>query len=366
MKNQKMNAKSRRGFLDLTRFPTWRSATWIPGCSLEDAQVSLLAVIRGAIEQKLPLPPLVRSLSNEYPGGYRRTLQRLANLLEKDVPLIEALEQVPDALSEHSVLSLRLGVQSGTVFPALQMLKGEVVERTIDPPVRSWKSFWLYWIVLIGILLVLLTYFQLRIAPTLRSVVEDLNMKAPRFGMILQYLGYAWAAFLILVLWLITTNWSFRFRRWLRTIFRMPMGQVAESKESVLRLLGMTTQQGRPVIGALSTMAKYQANSAMRSKLLVARNEIEQGVDAWDALRTVGLLNPDQADALKGESSVSQSWILSTYARCVAVRRESRERLVTALVHPIMVLAVGWVVLVLCLYVFGLLYGLVRSLSLPV
>jgi type II secretory pathway component PulF len=330
---------------------------------LEDAQVSLLAVIRGAIDQKLPLAPLVRSLSNEYSGGYRKTLKRLANLLEKGVPLIEALEQVPDALSEHAVLSFRLGVQSGAVFPALQMLKDEVVERTMDPPVRSWKSFWLYWIVLFGILLVLLTVFQLRIAPSLRHVVEELGLQAPRFGLILQYLGYAWAAFLILVLWLITTSWSFRLRRLIRTIFRMPTGRLDESKESVLRLLGMTTNQGRPVIGALSTMAKYQANSVMRSKLLVARNEIEHGVDAWDALKSVGLLNSDQADALKGESSISQSWILSAYARCVVVKREARERLATALIHPIMVLAVGWVVLVVCLYVFGLLYGLVYRLS---
>lgn len=363
MSNQESNANSRRSFLDLPRFPAWRSATWIPGCSLEDAQVSLLAVIRGAIDQKLPLAPLVRSLSNEYSGGYRKTLKRLANLLEKGVPLIEALEQVPDALSEHAVLSFRLGVQSGAVFPALQMLKDEVVERTMDPPVRSWKSFWLYWIVLFGILLVLLTVFQLRIAPSLRHVVEELGLQAPRFGLILQYLGYAWAAFLILVLWLITTSWSFRLRRLIRTIFRMPTGRLDESKESVLRLLGMTTNQGRPVIGALSTMAKYQANSVMRSKLLVARNEIEHGVDAWDALKSVGLLNSDQADALKGESSISQSWILSAYARCVVVKREARERLATALIHPIMVLAVGWVVLVVCLYVFGLLYGLVYRLS---
>ena len=266
-------------FLGISTAHPWKSSTWIPGSALRDSQATLMAVLRAGIQQSLPLPLLIQSLASEYPGGYRITLLKLAKLLEQGVPLIDALEQVPDALSEHDVLGLRLGKQSGMLIPALLEMKSTEAENITTPGLRLWRDAWIYWLVVIGIMLVVITYIKYRVAGTLRNINAELGISNPLRFMsgFLDSVLWIGGIFLVIVVFLIATGWSFRLRRWIRGMFGFPASHIGESNVSVLRLLGMTVKNGRPLVGALSTIAKYHTHGAIRNKMLLARNEIEQG-----------------------------------------------------------------------------------------
>lgn len=354
-----------RRFLGFSTVLPWKSSTWIPGSALRDSQATLMAVLRAGIQHGLPLPLLIQSLASEYRGGYRVTLLKLAKLLDQGVPLIEALEQVPDALSEHDVLGLRLGTQSGMLAPALLEMKANEIESIRTPVLRLWRDAWIYWIVVIGVMLVVITFIKYRVAGSLRHINTELGIGGQMRFMsgFLDSVLWMWGIFLLVVLFLIATGWSFRFRRWIRSMLGLPVSRVGESDVSVLRLLGMTVKNDRPLVGALSTIAKYHTHGAMRSKMLLARNEIEQGAEVWDALRTVQFLSASQAEALRGESSVSQAWLLRSFAKGLRNNLEDRERVWVAWLYPIMVLALGTIVFLLSASVFGFLINLVLSVA---
>lgn len=354
-----------RNFLGLSAVHPWKSSTWIPGSALRDSQASLMAVLRAGIQQGLPLPLLIQSLASEYRGGYRVTLLKLAKLLDQGVPLLEALEQVPDALSEHDVLGLRLGNQSGMLIPALLEMKANEIESTRTPVLRLWRDAWIYWLVVIGVMLVVITYIKYRVAGMLRNINAELGISNPLRFMsgFLDSVLWIWSIFLLIVLFLIASGWSFRFRRWIRSMFGLPVSRVGESDVSVLRLLGMTVKNDRPLVGALSTIAKYHTHGAIRNKMLLARNEIEQGAEVWDALRSVQFLSASQAEALRGESSVSQAWLLRSFAMGLRDNLQDRERVWVAWLYPIMVLALGTIVFLLSVSVFGFLTNFISSVA---
>jgi type II secretory pathway component PulF len=352
-------------FLGISTAHPWKSSTWIPGSALRDSQATLMAVLRAGIQQSLPLPLLIQSLASEYPGGYRITLLKLAKLLEQGVPLIDALEQVPDALSEHDVLGLRLGKQSGMLIPALLEMKSTEAENITTPGLRLWRDAWIYWLVVIGIMLVVITYIKYRVAGTLRNINAELGISNPLRFMsgFLDSVLWIWGIFLVIVLFLIATGWSFRLRRWIRGMFGFPASHIGESNVSVLRLLGMTVKNGRPLVGALSTIAKYHTHGAIRNKMLLARNEIEQGAEVWDALRSVHFLRASQAEALRGESSATQAWLLRSFAREQKDNLEDRERVWVAWLYPIMVLILGTIIFLLSVGVFGFLSNMISSVA---
>ena len=73
----------------------------------------------------------------------------------------------------------------------------------------------------------------------------------------------------------------------------------------VLQRLGAVTAGGRPLPSALSTLARYHFDPAIRHKLLFARNEVEQGADLWQSLATVRLVNPAEATVME---VATRSW----------------------------------------------------------
>ena len=68
------------------------------------------------------------------------------------------------------------------------------------------------------------------------------------------------------------------FDRWLRSAREI-------YSADVLRKLEIASAAGRPIPGALSTLARYHFAPQIRHKLLFVRNEVEQGADRCEALR---------------------------------------------------------------------------------
>ena len=110
--------------------------------------------------------------------------------------------------------------------------------------------------------------------------------------------------------------------------------------------LAVAMEQGRPVSGAISTLASYHYDWSFRHRLLFVRNEIEQGVDVWSALRQASLLTVPEAAAIDVAGRVgNRPWVL----RQLSQRRREvdchRRRLCWELVPPSVVIILGLLVL---------------------
>jgi len=158
------------------------------------------------------------------------------------------------------------------------------------------------------------------------------------FVLLLIVLAMAWIASAGSPRWLI--------RRLLSTRIVRPVAQLRAA--DLLDLLALASHAGRPLAGAISTLARYHFDVSIRRKLLFVRNEIEQGAGLWESLEAVGLITPAEAHVLQLDSPVGPpAWTMAQLARARRARVGGRiETLLDWLEPAGVVLLAGGVLLV--------------------
>lgn len=349
--------------------PTWYLSPWWPGEKLESKQYSLLSLLAICNTERLDPKPLVGALAAEHRGGYRRRLLQLARRLDANTTLISALEKTPDALSQSVVLALRFGSQSGTLARTYEQLlateKPEVDEaRTMQLNARG------YWVVLAATIVLIHLFLMYFISPTIKKVLDEFEMKPPiSFYRLLVFweLVSAYAFWVCLALfalgWIV---WSSRSRRFFRrqVADRLFRRTSLSRSAQLLRMLAVTVQAGRPLAGSLSTLAKYHFDRNIRQRLLMARNEVEQGAPAWSSLVDAKILSPEEFQAVTGSSNRSvQSWTLRRLATVKQEIAKQRMVMLTTFLHPVVILGFAAIVLWICFSFFSVLTKMVQSLA---
>lgn len=306
--------------------PLQLSTPWWPADTLASKQRSLLRVLSVATAERLELAPLVGSLAEEHRGRYRRRLKRLAQRLAAATALPEALEQTPGALSDEQVLAVRFAIQSGTLCESLRSLvkRGEQPSNQIGHRMRQ---IGFYGTLVSAFFLLVLSFMMIKIIPSFRAIFDDFELSLPRLSELLIRISVAavnyWYAIvlaLIFAVWLVRSEISRRFFR-RRVLSRMLPTVVQLRSADLLSLLAVAHQAGRPLPGAISTLARYHYDSLIRHKLLFVRNEVEQGAELSSSLAAAGLLSPAESRALASSTSTDTTvWTL----RCLADWKQTR------------------------------------------
>ncbi len=314
---------------------------------------ALLRIIALAVEQRLPLAPLLQAFAKDQSGVQRRRVQRLAELLEEGCSLPQALEQVSRVLPEDDVLAIRFGSQSGTLSLSLRSLiedKAHSDSARIDGQLRSAL---VYPVVVLVVILMIATFLLTKIWPTYQHVLYDFEVTPlPMSSQWVIYGGtlfvYYWWILLGAVFVLTWTFWTERPGRSLRRRLVRPWFDMRSA--DVLQCLSVVTKAGRPIPGAISTLARYHHDPTLRQKLLFVRNEVEQGADLWDTLQKVKLLTPTEGELMEAAQNVgNRPWAMGQLATCKRRRMCGRLELLRQLVEPAVVVLLGVVVLTICL-----------------
>jgi type IV pilus assembly protein PilC len=130
----------------------------------------------------------------------------------------------------------------------------------------------------------------------------------------------------------------------------------------VLEKLSVSTAAGRPIAGALSTLARYHFDPAIRNKLLFVRNEVEQGADVWQSMATAGLITPPEVRVLETAERVgNRPWALEQLAAGKERRAMRRLDRLSELLLPMLIVAMGAIVLFQALSVFIPLVKIIES-----
>lgn len=338
-------------------FPTFRSylQPWPSTSTQHRALVRLLAV---ATEENLPASPLIVALAEDESGGQHRRLMRLAKLLYDGVPLADAVEQVAGVLGEEDVLAIRFGSQSGTLAASLRerLSAGDVVTERISPRLR--KTY-IYLVALSVVSAFIVTFLAIKILPELNKIMEEFKIDDPPvlvwsrvFVNLMEDYWYLFVLGLLAGLWLIFLPWPGRqFRRQLLGPLYRPFRELHFA--DVLDKLSVAVTAGRPLAGAISTLARYHFDPVLRSRLLFVRNEMEQGAGAWESMQAVGLLSQPETRALETAEVVgNRAWVLQQLAQVKKRRTSARLSRLADLMLPAMILLIGAFVLFQALSVF--------------
>ena len=348
--------------------PKWHLSSWWPGETLCAMQYSLIALLAVAHSERLEPRPLIEALAAEHRGRYKRRLRLLAKRLDRNSSLIAALEKTPDILSESVILAIRFGSQSGTLSQTYaQLLESE--KQQIDASKTSQRDTKGYFIALGLAAFVLLPLLMIFVVPTLQKLAEEYGMK----DQAITTLEACWATLMDHLLLVVTGVFglgmlvrSSRSKRFFRRqvadkLFRSnSLSRTAQ----LFRMLSINVAAGRPLAGSLSTLAKYHFDPKLRQRLLLARNEVEQGVPAWSSLVDAKLISVAEHDALDSESdSRVQAWMIQRMASVKQANANQSRWMQSALLQPLSILLVASGVLWICYSFFSFITNLIHSLA---
>lgn len=345
-----------------TRLPSW----W-PLYSTAVQRQSLLRLIAVAIEENLPLAPLITQWAEDERGVQRSRLLRLARLLNSGRPLPDAVEEVPGVLRDDDVLAIRFDAQTGTRTAAIRELLGDSPSAASSASrVRQTLS---YVAVIAPIALVIVTFTHLKIFPVFQRMLQEFGIQQPEvmnwsIRMSNAFVSYWWVGALaaLALLWSMFSTRAGRFVRY-SLVNRLvhPLRELHSAE--VLQKLSVAMQAGRPIPGALSTLARYHFDPAVRNKLLFVRNEVEQGEDVWHSMTTVDLLAPAEVRLLEAAHRVgNRPWALQQLVGVKKRRTLWRLEWLSELLLPALVLLLGAFVLFQALTIFQPLVNLIEGL----
>ena len=321
--------------------------SWWPWYTTAAQRQSLLRLLVVAIEENLPLAPLVERWADDERGMQRRRLRKLARLLRQGRSLADAVEAVPRVLREEDLLALRFDAQTGTRTAAMRL---QLTELPAVAP-RLKRSFF-YLRVLIPLAVLLIGFTQIKVVPVLGRIFQDFGAPAPpvlawslsSFNALFSLWWLAALAILAVLFWLLATRSGRPARHALFGRLIRPWRQVRAA--DVLQKIGVAAAAGRPIPSALSTLARYHFDPTTRHELLFVRNEVEQGADVWPSLAAVKMLTPAEVELLHSGGRIgNQAWILQQLAAGKKLRTAQRlERLSELAVPAVVFVLAGFVV----------------------
>jgi len=184
-------------------------------------------------------------------------------------------------------------------------------------------------------------------------------------GLANAFVRYWWlgAVALLALVWTMFSTRAGRFVRY-SIVNRLVQPLRELDAADVLQNLGVALQAGRPIPGALSTLARYHFDPDVRNKLLFVRNEVEQGEDVWRSMTNVGLLAPAEVRLLAAAERVgNRPWALAQIVGVKKRRTLRRFEWLAELLLPALVLVLGIFVLLQALAIFQPLVALLEGLS---
>lgn len=320
--------------------------------------MALLRLIAVAAEERLPLGPLLEAWAADERGVQERRLRRLIRLLNKGAPLPDAVEQVRGVLRDEDVLAIRFGVQSGALAASVRDLLDESQPNAADGTTGI-RDRLFYFLVVLLFATPVVTFISIKIAPEFEKILDEFSMDQP---LVVQWsrqlnefvVNYWWIGAIlgVVALWLLFSARTGRYVRhaMFRRLFR-PLRELRSAE--ILQKLSLATHAGRPVAGALSTLARYHFDPTVRRKLLYVRNEVEQGTEVWQSMAAVDLLTAPEQRVLETADRVgNRTWALRQLAATKKRRTSRHLQRVADLLLPALVLVMGAFVLFQALTVF--------------
>lgn len=335
----------------------------------------LLRVMAMAARRGQPLAPAISAFAETCRGEYRRKLVALARRLDAGDPLPEALDRVPKALSRTGEVVARVGWETGTLG---RMLDDAVAASAAEKAARVVAVGSIgYPLAVIAAIAGVGAFLLLYVGPSFRRVFSEFGVPMPEpsrsiFAIVegriptlpdpaTAALSGAGVALSLLAAALLS---RFAARRLLDAI---PLGDRLMRRRHtavILRALAAGVEAGQPLPAILGRLAAGYPRPWARSRLLRGADRVNRGEDWPSALRVEGLMGGTEAALLRSaERAGNLPWALREAADGGERRLGYRLQAAGQVLQPLVVLAMGMLVLLFALTYFRPLITLIDTLA---
>jgi len=363
----------------LVASPSWMASPWWPSDSLQTKQRGLLRLLALSHRQGSDPRSMIHNLAMENRGRYRRILNRLVARLESGTSVIDALEQVPDAIDDNDLLALQVGAEydlsslkSGTETDSIgeaftELLKSGESQNGGNQTIK--RNLNVYFVLLAIVFLLMTNFIATFIAPILRQIHEEFDITGNGISQDLMTIlvdgfGASMPYASILFFALATFACSSRLRRFSRRTLAFLNPKTPSSAYShILSIIAIGIDTQHSVKEAVSALAQKHPDPRMRRRLHLAET-YSSGPNPWLALSDNGIITKSQADALAHlDRSDAVTWCLREFARNQINQASYRKNFHTRLIHPIITSTFAVLVLIVAYAMISFLTEMIQALA---
>lgn len=304
----------------------------------------------------------------------RRTLEEVIASLESGRDLANSLARHPDVFSTLYVSIVRVGESTGTLDNAfLRLCDYLSLDQDVQDRVKAALRYPIIVMVAIAIAIGIITIFVIpNFAPLFKVLGNDIPMPTriimdvSEFAQHYWYLVLAAMALIFMGARAYVSTEQGRFR-WHKLKLRIPVvGMLAHQAilARVTRSLSIALKAGMPMIQTLNVIARSAGNDYMTERVLRLRDAVERGDPLSRAATTVGMFPPLVLQMMAvGEETGDLAELLNEVADYYQREVEYTLKNLSALIEPIMIVAVGAMVLVLALGVFLPMWNMIAKVG---
>jgi MSHA biogenesis protein MshG len=321
----------------------------------------------------LPLLRGMQSIAASTPNRIlRTTLESVIETLQAGRELSFALGRFPELFTKFYVSVIRVGESSGTLDTAfLRMYEFLSTEKRIRDKLKTALRYPATVVVAIGVAIAVITLWVL---PKFAPVFAALGDKIPwPTRILLGISGFAasyWYLIAALVIAaIVAANLALRDPvgryRWDKFKLKLPgVGAIVRcaSLTQITRSFALTLEAGVPIIQGLNMIARAAGNEYMTERVLALRDGVERGESLYRTAQTADLFTPLALQMIAvGEETGALSEMLTEVADFYEREVDHDLENISAALEPILIVAVGGMVLILALGVFLPLWDMYAS-----
>jgi MSHA biogenesis protein MshG len=304
----------------------------------------------------------------------RRTLEDVIASLESGRDLATSLARHPEVFSNLYISIVRVGESTGTLDTAfLRLCEYLSVDQDVQDRVKEAMRYPIIVMIAISIAIAVITVFVIpNFAPLFKVLGDDIPMPTRIIMGVSSFAQHYWyvvlASLAAVFVWAryYTSTEKGRYN-WHKLKLRIPvMGMLAHQAilARVSRSLSISLKAGMPMIQTLNVIARSAGNDFMTERVLRLRDAVERGDPLSRAAATVGMFPPLVLQMMSvGEETGALAELLDEVADYYKREVDFTLKNLSAMIEPIMIVAVGVMVLILALGVFLPMWNLIAKVG---
>ncbi|HEY5567005.1 MAG TPA: type II secretion system F family protein [Gammaproteobacteria bacterium] len=321
----------------------------------------------------LPLLRGMHSIASSTPNAFlRAALERVIENLQSGRDLASSFARHPEVFSKFYVSIVRVGESSGTLETAfLRMYEYLGMEKRIRDKVTAALRYPTTVVVAIAIAIAIITLWVLpKFAPVFAALGDNLPwptrvlLGVSAFASTYWYVGVAVVVSAVVGFNLYVRDEHGRYR-WDKLKLGVPIVGAIVMKATMARVcrsFALTLESGVPMVQALNMIARATGNEYMGEGVLALRDGVERGETLSRTAQASGLFTPLAMQMIAiGEETGSLADMFGEVADFYEREVDYDLDHLSAALEPLLIVAVGVMVLVLALGVFLPLWDMAAS-----